>query len=439
MLNLNNTVMKQKLFFLFSLLGLVLFSACDDDDDPVADITIATTELNYSSEGSTESIVFNSVKEWRIETADSWIIVSPMSGTGGDNQINVEVAKNEEKELRTSTIKIISDDVVKEISIKQAQKDALFAAPDVIDVPAEGKEVAITVGHNIDYNINIDCDWITVQKTRTYTEDKIMFTIKPNEGTDSRKGIVTFTSNDSKLEQKVTINQAEKNVIVVTPSEDIEIPAEGKDISFTVAHNCEFNVDINCDWIKQNTTRAITKEDVSFTVSENNEAERTATITFSSKDGNIVQKINIKQLANLLNDPNEYFLPYMDALGMIYEESGAEEYELSLGHEKKDVFPGFWTFTTGKKLFFMTGYLNGWEGTVNEVILKSEKAEYIRSAQVKKWVEDMGYVYKLTRTDGDDVYKHKEKADMWLLLHYTPYGDTDFPGVQFSNMEYEYW
>lgn len=432
--------MKKSLLFLFVLLGLVFVSSCDDDDDPVpASITIVNPELNLPSESVRETISFNSTREWRVEITDSWISVSPMNGTEGDNKIEVEVAKNENNEQRMATLKIISEDVTKEVIIKQAQKDALFAAPEAIDVPAEGQEISINVGHNIDYNVNIDSDWIVKNDSRAYTEDKVLFTVKANETTDARQAVITFTSKDGKLEQKVVVNQAEKSVIIVTPSEDMEIPVEGQNIEFTVAHSCEFTIDINCDWITENTSRAMTEDKVSFVVSENNEAERTAVITFSSKDGSIVQKVNIKQLASILNDPNEYFLPFMDALGMEYESSGAEEYELSLGHEAKDVFPGFWTFTTGKKLFFMTGYLNGWEGTVNEVILKSEKAEYIRSAQVKKWVEDMGYEYKLTRTDGDDVYKHKEKENLWLLLHYTPYGDTDFPGIQFSNMEYEYW
>lgn len=432
--------MKKNLLFLFVLLGLVFVSSCDDDDDPVpASITVQNAELNVSSESSVESVVFTSTKEWRVEVADEWVKVSPMNGMEGENKINVDVAKNEGNEQRISIVKIISENVTKDITIKQAQKDALFAGPESFDVPAEGQEIIINVGHNIDYNVNIDCDWIVNNTSRAYTEDKVLFEVKANETSDSRKAVITFTSKDGKLEQKVTVSQAEKSVIIVTPNENVEVPAQGKTLDFTVSHSCDYSINISCDWIKQDVTRTIVEDKVSFIVSENTEAERIGTITFSSKDGAIVQNIDIKQLASMLNDPSEYFLPFMDALGMIYEESGAEEYELSLGHVAKDVFPGFWTFTTGKKLFFMTGYLNGWEGTVNEVILKSEKAEYIKSPQVKKWVEGMGYEYKITRTDGDDVYKHKEKAGLWLLLHYTPYSETDFPGVQFSNMEYEYW
>lgn len=138
----------------------------------------------------------------------------------------------------------------------------------------------------------------------------------------------------------------------------------------------------------------------------------------------------------VLDNPKEYFLPCLAALGKEYKAAGVKEYEEAMGHTPDLTYEGFWTFKTGKKLFTMTGYMNGWEGTVNEVVLKSKKAEYIKSKQVRAWVKKLGYVYNYKRTDGDDVFNHKDDGT-WLLLHYTPYSGTDYPGVHFSVEKYE--
>ncbi len=140
----------------------------------------------------------------------------------------------------------------------------------------------------------------------------------------------------------------------------------------------------------------------------------------------------------VLNDANEYFLPNIDILGKNWEAEQGEQYELNMGHVKDSrSMPGFWMFTTGKKLFFMTGYMNGWENTIDEAVIKSENADYIRSKQVKKWIEGMGYSYIKQRDDGDDVY-YNSTTKIYVLLHYTPYNKSDYPGIHFSKVSYDY-
>lgn len=139
----------------------------------------------------------------------------------------------------------------------------------------------------------------------------------------------------------------------------------------------------------------------------------------------------------VLEDKSEYFLPNIDIIGKGWAEGKGDEYEKSQGHTKSPMsVTGFWVYETGKKLFPLVGYMNGWDAKINEAVLKSKNVDYIRSRQVKKWIEDMGYVFRYSRSDGDDVFKHKDK-ELWLLLHYKPYNKSDFPGIHFSIEKYE--
>lgn len=140
----------------------------------------------------------------------------------------------------------------------------------------------------------------------------------------------------------------------------------------------------------------------------------------------------------LLADASQYFLPMIEALGTD-NIAGVEAFEAAQGHEKDSrSLPGFWIFSTGKELFFMTGYMNGWDGKMNEVVLKSKSDKLLRSPQIRAWIDSMGYKYVRCRTDGDVIF-HNEKTNIWCLLHFTPYSKSDYPGVQFSSEEYAHW
>ena len=140
----------------------------------------------------------------------------------------------------------------------------------------------------------------------------------------------------------------------------------------------------------------------------------------------------------LLLDASQYFLPMIAAL-KTEDVAGMEAYEASLGHKKDPrSVPGFWTFYTEKEIFFMTGYMRGWDMKINEAVLKSQNVALIRSPQIRSWLKTMGYEYRDARTDGDLIFKNEETG-IWCLLHFTPYSKTDFPGIHFSSDEYEVW
>lgn len=142
--------------------------------------------------------------------------------------------------------------------------------------------------------------------------------------------------------------------------------------------------------------------------------------------------------SKLLESKTQYFLPMIASL-KTDNIKGVEEYETSLGHTKDSrSLPGFWMFNTNMDLFFMTGYMNGWDKKINEVVLKTQKEDLLRSPQIRSWIEAMGYEYRDSRTDGDIIFENP-KTKIWCLLHFTPYGKTDFPGIHFSSEKYEMW
>ena len=93
------------------------------------------------------------------------------------------------------------------MTITQVQKDAIVLAKDSYTVGSEGGQLHIEVGHNIDFDISIDVDWITQNVSRSYGTSVLMFNVAENTDSNSREGIITFASKDGTITQKVKITQ----------------------------------------------------------------------------------------------------------------------------------------------------------------------------------------------------------------------------------------
>ena len=285
--------MRQKLLFIFLTAFALLSTSCSDDSvDP--EITLNDTQIMAPAEGLTKSITFNSAKEWHAE-CPSWMKLNPANGEGGDVRMDVTISATQEKEARKGEIKLISDDLVKTIEVTQAQKDALVAAPGEITVGSEGETINFKVGHNVDFKVDVQAEWIKQVATKAYQEDIVKFEVAPNTEKEERTAKIIFTSTDGKLQQEVAITQAQLDAFVISTSE-IEVDAKGKRITLKVGTNIDFEVKIDCDWILQKGSRAYEEKNLYFEVKPNSSEEaRSAKINFVASNSELSQTVTINQ------------------------------------------------------------------------------------------------------------------------------------------------
>ncbi len=132
-----------------------------------------------------------------------------MSGGAGDATIEITAMPNMTPESRSAEVIIVCDETIKKtIPFSQAQKDFLVVAEESYFVEQDGGEITVTLGHNVEFDIEIDVDWIEDAKTRAYVEDELLFVVAKDLLSEERKGHITFISKDKKTEQKVVVTQA---------------------------------------------------------------------------------------------------------------------------------------------------------------------------------------------------------------------------------------
>ena len=319
--------MRNNIYNILSLFILLLFVVCSCKDDnneptppePSPEITIPSSEnLNpvLSQEGGTVSISFTTTADWTASLvntrAESWITVTPNSGSKGKNEITITTTANETYDERNATVVLKCGTVSKNIVVTQKQKDALTVTSSKYEVDSKGGSISVEVKANIDFEVEVKADWIKqTEKTRALTTSNLNFTIEPNETGDKREGEIIIKSGE--LSETVKVYQGFGDFITLT-KKDFTIPEEGGNVDIEIKSTLDYEVKMlsDVDWITEIQSRAVSTHTHHYTVSPNDTYDsREAKIVFyDPKDENVADTVTISQLQKdaIVLAQNEYIM-----------------------------------------------------------------------------------------------------------------------------------
>ena len=207
-------------------------------------IVISHNEYVVSSDGETIAVEVKSNVDVAVEIPEDvdWIADNTTRATS-TNTYYFDITKNEDYDQRSAEIRFTNkeNNLSEEVKVTQAQKDAIVVANDTYTVDGAGGTIEIAVGHNVDFDVVISADWITLQTTRTYETETLVFAIAENPSEESREGTITFISADGTLKQVVTVKQSviiAANQIAVTLTSSSYL----NDLHALVAYRFDTNV-----------------------------------------------------------------------------------------------------------------------------------------------------------------------------------------------------
>ena len=194
-------------------------------------IVLTQNEYTVPSAGETIAVEVKSNVDVTVEMpADVDWITENTTRAVSTNTYYFDIDPNEEYDSRTAKIKFTNKDnnLSEVVTVTQTQKDAIVIAEDNYSVKGEGGEINIEVGHNVEFDIMIDGDWITQKQTRVLETSKLTFIVAENTTDEAREGSITFTSKDDVISQKISVTQGAPtyqlyytsyNGQIVTPNE----------------------------------------------------------------------------------------------------------------------------------------------------------------------------------------------------------------------------
>ena len=92
-------------------------------------------------------------------------------------------------------------------TITQAQKEVILLSETNYKMSSKSGQLQIKVDHNVEFDVAIDVDWITLSTSRALGTSVLVFNVAENATQKDREGTITFTSKNGAVTQKVKVLQ----------------------------------------------------------------------------------------------------------------------------------------------------------------------------------------------------------------------------------------
>lgn len=269
-------------------------------------ITLNTPKsFTFTRDGGTQSISFTCNRNWSVSSSESWIQVSPSSGSASDGEITVKItcAANTTYDARTATLTVKVEELTEAISISQDTGLGLLVSPKTFNLTNAAQTIEIEVQKNVQYSISIDDagkDWVTHTGTKGLTSEKATFSIAANETYDNREAKITFKQTDGNLSETVVVKQSQTNGLFITPPE-YDLSNDAHTLTVDVQANIDYEVSSDVDWIANTkaTTKGLVNSQITLQVNANETYDdREGHVTVKQKGGELSGVITIRQDEN---------------------------------------------------------------------------------------------------------------------------------------------
>jgi len=260
-------------------------------------LTLTSNKYEVDAEGGSVEIEVKANVKYSYsvdEAAKEWIVYES-SRTLTTSYLKFKISPNESLTTREGTI-TISDGVLSEtVTIyQQGEKPSIIISQKDYTIDADADTIQVEVSSNVNVEIQMpDVNWIAENQSRAYSTNTYHFLVSANDTYDNRSAEIIFKNTENNLEEKVVINQIQRDAIVLAKNE-YTLEKEASHLDFEVQTNVAFEVKVEVDWIKQVQSRGLESHSLYFDVAENTgDNEREGKIVISSD--NIEQVIKVIQ------------------------------------------------------------------------------------------------------------------------------------------------
>ena len=279
--------------------ALICLAACQK----APELTLTgSANVEVSADGGSSSITFTANRDWSASCSDSWIHISPSSGSAADGQITVSIRcdANTTYSDRSGTVTIKAEDLSQTITVKQPANLGVIVATKEYNLTSEAKTIEVEFEANVQYSVSVSESWIKHTGTKALTKSTLVFTIAENTTYDNRSATITIKpQNSSVAEQVISVKQAQKDALIVKDT-SFNMPCGGGEVEVKVEANVSFDVNPDVDWIHFVQTKALSNSTVCLTVDENKTyGPRTGTVKIVQKKGTLSHTITVKEAGRI--------------------------------------------------------------------------------------------------------------------------------------------
>ena len=289
----------KKLFLLLALLGIVATGCSKDEGGNIPDdayISLDKEIVTISPDGESVGVKVYSNYAWKLTNNCDWITTSITSGDASDTGVTVTLTADLTYDDRDGTIVFSCGKAKKLLVVSQKLKEAIIPdAKNTFNIPAEGGVAVISYQTSVDCDVIIPeeaQDWITIAPvTRGLVSENINLDIAENTTYSARTAVIKVVAKDNaELVVEYTINQEQKNGVLVYGNNTFNVSATGGSVLIKYQANVDCDVIIPDDaqsWISLATaTRGLSTYSTTLNIAENNSGEERSCVVKVTSQGN---------------------------------------------------------------------------------------------------------------------------------------------------------
>ncbi|MFR9519956.1 MAG: BACON domain-containing carbohydrate-binding protein [Rikenellaceae bacterium] len=243
-----------------------------------------SSESNEVTDGAgsfTLNVISNT--DWEITTYNTWLTVSPSSGSGNAT-VTVSYTANTTSASRSGSIFGYTDDQDAQASHAVSQAAAPYLTLDSTSesVTASSGSLTIDVTSNTDWSVSESLDWVTVSPTSGSGNDSVTVSYQANSNVSGRSGVITFSRGDTDVLFTLTQAAAEAT-LAIYPATKV-ISSDSGSFIVDVTSNTDWTVNENLNWATVSPTSGSGNGSVTINYTENSSetTQRVGTITFAA-------------------------------------------------------------------------------------------------------------------------------------------------------------
>lgn len=201
------------------------------------------SELDFTAGASTQTLNIQTDGAWTASSNESWIHVSPSSGTG-NSQISVTVDHNEGTSNRTGTIAVTVGDVTKYVSIMQKGAYIDVSTNLISTIPSSGDTRTVTFSTSESWTVIRKSSWVTVDKVSgSAGTNTITLSFQKNTQQTTRTDTTIIKTNNANLQDiRIITSQAGIYLYVISTSSST-ISADGGTRTITFSSSEDWTVE----------------------------------------------------------------------------------------------------------------------------------------------------------------------------------------------------
>ena len=198
-------------------LAAFVLTACGGGDGPGEDPVISKDYINVApnlqllGDGQETTLTIHANCSWTITVSDSWLAVSPSSGSN-DQEVKVSAGKNPTGKDRSATLTIQGGNApsrsVMVTQVKAYEASSLSVNVSSLSFEAKGESKTFTISSNTSWTITKP-DWCAISETSGTGNASITVTVAENPNQEQRTGQIVI-SGENVVDATIAMSQKAK-------------------------------------------------------------------------------------------------------------------------------------------------------------------------------------------------------------------------------------